>query len=100
MDHSVSAPVSRSLTAVFVSWSTLVFLILAGATVFSFLVGEGRVHFDARAAGAMILVVGFTKAALIIEHFMETRHAPWPMRVAGLAWAVVVCTAVLLLYPF
>ena len=100
MDHSVSAPVSRSLTAVFVNWSTLVFVILAAATMFSFLVGEDRLHFDTRVAGAIILIVGFAKAALIIEHFMETRHAPWPMRVAGLAWAVVVCTAVLLLYPF
>ena len=100
MDHSVPAPVPRSLTAVFVGWSTLVFFVLAGATVFSFLVGEGRVHFTVRGAGAIILIVGFTKAVLIIEHFMETRHAPWPMRMIGLTWAVVVCAAVLSFYPF
>lgn len=80
---------------------TWVWLLLAALTLVSFAVGVGnRAQAGAPALWSAVALVSisFAKVRLIVSHFMEVRHAPWPLRRICDAWIVVVAGAVLLTY--
>ena len=78
-----------------VSRPTLIWLILVIATLCSF---ETMVLGDqARVIRSVILVIAFAKATLVGLEFMELRHAPAFLRLPFLAWAMVICTVLLVL---
>jgi cytochrome c oxidase subunit IV len=98
MDRPVSAAVPRALSRVFIDPSTLVFALLLIVTVLSFRVSGGAMNIDGARASALILAVAFIKTGLIIEYFMEIRHAPWMVRVGAVSWWLVVGAAVIATY--
>lgn len=77
---------------------TLVWFILVAATAASWEFGHGVGLSDLRYASIAIIVIAFVKVRFVILDFMEIRHAPIPMRIVGEVWAVVVCTALIVLY--
>jgi hypothetical protein len=75
---------------------TLVWFILVTATAASWEFGHGFGNLSH--AGFTIIVIAFIKVRYVILDFMEIRHAPIPMRMAGEIWTVVVCIALVVLY--
>jgi hypothetical protein len=53
--------------------------------------GEG----DYTAINAVLMVLAFTKAALIITYYMEVRWAPPYLKAICAGWLVVTCTAII-----
>jgi Prokaryotic Cytochrome C oxidase subunit IV len=77
---------------------TIIWLVLVGATVFSWLMGHGVGVHDLRQASIAILVIAFIKVRFVILDFMEIRGAPLPMRIVGEVWCLVICTVLIALY--
>ena len=98
MDRPISAAVSRALSRVFIDASTLVFALLLIVTVLSFRVSGGAMNIEATRASALILAVAFIKTGLIIEYFMEIRHAPWQARACAVICWLGVGTGVIATY--
>ena len=80
------------------SRTSLIWLLLVGATILSFELGHGVGLDDATAAGAAILIVSFIKVRLVILDFMEIRDAPRWMRIVGEIWVVLVCAVLIVLF--
>lgn len=76
---------------------SLVWLILVGATILSWIVGHGVVD-DRSLAAAVIIAVAFLKVRFVILDFMEIRGAPLAMRLVGEAWVFLVCAVLIGLY--
>jgi caa(3)-type oxidase subunit IV len=78
------------------SRQSLVWLVLVAATLMSFesmlLGGDGE-----RIARCVILLIAFAKATIVGLEFMELRKAPAILRLPFLGWAVIACTALLVL---
>lgn len=76
---------------------TLIWAILVLATLLSFesmlLGGDG-----ARIARATILVIAFGKVSLVGLEFMELRHAPAFLKLPFIAWLVIVCAVLQVLF--
>jgi hypothetical protein len=79
---------------------TWVWLGLLGATALSSQLGRGSFLGDPRNAGAAILLIAFVKIRFVILDFMELRHAPLGMRVAGEAWVIGAAALLIALYRF
>ena len=78
---------------------TLVWLLLMLATLLSWHLGHGAESGAQRGgASVAILVIALVKARFVFLDFMELRGAPWPLRLAFEAWAVLVCAALIALY--
>ncbi len=77
---------------------TAVWILLVGATLFSWTVGHGLGFSDARMAGSAILVVTFAKVRFVMLDFMEMRHAPRGLRIAAEAWVVAIAIVLLVLF--
>lgn len=77
---------------------TCVWLLLVAATIVSWELGHGVGVHELRYASVAIIVVAFIKVRFVILDFMEIRNAPLPMRIAGEAWMVVICTTLVTLY--
>lgn len=78
--------------------NSAVWLLLTGATLYSWSVGRGPMRFDGDGAALSILVVTIVKARFVMLDFMELREAPRPMRTAAEAWLSGLCAALILLY--
>jgi hypothetical protein len=76
---------------------TRVWLGLLAATVVSWEFGHASFG-DPRNAGVVILAIAFLKVRFVILDFMELRHAPLGMRLAGEAWAICVGSVLIALY--
>ncbi|WP_068078379.1 hypothetical protein [Novosphingobium lentum] len=70
---------------------TLFWLVLVAVSVLSF---ESSL-FGTRAAGAIVIVIGLTKAWIVGREFMEIRAAPLILRALFQAWVLVLGTALL-----
>ncbi|WP_159981048.1 cytochrome C oxidase subunit IV family protein [Roseobacter cerasinus] len=66
---------------------TLVWLGLCVATVLSTIM-SGQSFGSSRLSGLIVLGIAFAKAHLVIDHFMELRHAPNVWRAVLAAWIV------------
>ncbi len=77
---------------------TLVWFLLVAATAISWEMGHGVGFKDLHHASTAIIVIAFIKVRYVILDFMEIRHAPIWMRAVGVAWVVVVCTVLVVLY--
>ena len=84
--------------------ATVVWLILAGVTTFSWWLGTdpggastARTHPDIT---TWVIVLSLVKVRLILFHFMEVRDAPWPLRRICDAWIVVLGLVLVGLYRF
>lgn len=45
----------------------------------------------------VVLVLAFVKVRIVVMHFMEVGHAPWPFRLALECWIVGVCATLLVI---
>jgi hypothetical protein len=79
---------------------TLVWLGLLAATVVSWEFGHVSSWGDARNAGVAVMAIAFLKIRFVILDFMELRHAPLGMRLAGEAWVICVGAVLITLYRF
>jgi hypothetical protein len=75
---------------------TVVWLVLMAATLLSWWLGDG--HGATELAGVLVIATGFLKVALIGDHFMELRTAPWQLRAAFLGWCLVVPAVMIGIY--
>lgn len=74
-------------------------LVLVGATVVSIEFVRGLFGASGvQAAGIAVLIIAFIKVRIVGREFMELRRAPWAAQLAFDAWAVVLCTALIVLY--
>lgn len=76
---------------------TFVWILLMCATLASWLIGSNGDSLGVWSAAA-ILGFSFFKVRLVIQHFMEIKHAPWPLRLICEAWVLVTLSAMLVLY--
>jgi len=74
-----------------------VWLLLMIATCLSWYLGSVESTLGPWAAGG-ILVISFFKVRLVIQHFMEIKHAPLPLRLICEAWVLITLSAMLVLY--
>jgi hypothetical protein len=79
---------------------TVVWLGLLAATALSWEFGHQSLFKDPRNAGVVVIAIAFIKIRFVIQDFMELRHAPLGMRVAGEAWALCVGGVLIALYRF
>ncbi|WP_428312976.1 cytochrome C oxidase subunit IV family protein [Hydrocarboniphaga sp.] len=81
--------------------ATWVWLVLATVTALSWWFGSDHgVHTTTpqTGIGVGLLIAACIKARLIIFHFMEVRHAPWPLRLICDLWVVVVGVSLISMY--
>lgn len=78
--------------------TTLIWVLLVGATLVSWELGHGVGFDSAAAAGAAILVVTFVKVRFVVLDFMEIRGAPRWMRVIAEGWVVLCCALLIGLF--
>ena len=75
----------------------LTWVLLTAATLLSWLLD---VALDGRWVGAVVLIVAFFKARLVLMVFMGVRWATQSTRRSCEAWVIVACAAVLTTYWF
>lgn len=80
--------------------SVLVWLVLALLTGVTWWVGVEHAAASTSPRGDTIglFVLAFYKARLIIRYFMELRHAPRALRLAGDTWVILTCLAMVVTY--
>jgi hypothetical protein len=86
------------MKSLFVSRATLIWGLLVGATLLSWEFGHGIGFSDLTHAGIAIIVVAIVKVRMVILDFMEVRHAPVYMRIAGEAYCAVICGVLITLF--
>jgi hypothetical protein len=77
---------------------SVVWLALIGATIGSYLVGTDSLVSPAKLAGALVIVVAFTKVRFVGLYFMELRDAPIPLRLISEGYVVGVCAVMITMY--
>ena len=80
------------------SRKTLIFFILAGATLLSWEMGHGAGFGDIRYTSTSIIVLALIKIRYVVLEFMELRQAPFLVRMVAEAWVSVVCLTLVVLY--
>lgn len=85
------------MTSLIRSRFTLVWLVLVGATAFSWETGHAS-GASRHYAEVAVLVVAFFKVRIVLMEFMEVRNAPTLLKVLAQGWAVAVCAALIVLY--
>ncbi len=100
MDRLVRAFLSGEIimAALLLTRTTLVWLLLVGATALSWAMGHGAGFADSRYAGVAIIVVALIKVRFVILEFMEIRTAPLFMRLTAEIWLLVIGTVLITLY--
>lgn len=80
--------------------ASLIWLALMVLTVASWLLGTGlNTHFfGIHAEGSAILILAMIKARMIINNFMEVRHAPTALKLCCDAWTIAVAASMLGIY--
>ncbi len=81
--------------------ATLVWLLLVGATLFSWAIGgreAAHASGDARWLAGLLVAVAFLKVRLVIRYFMEVSDATAALRWLTDAWCIVVASAILAFY--
>lgn len=76
----------------------LVWVVLVGATIVSWILGTDHGGAGHRTASLLVILVAFVKLRLVGLHFMELRDAPPALRGIFEGYCVVVCGLVLGLY--
>jgi len=77
---------------------TALWLVLAFATLIAFAVCHDLiVHLARSISGPIVVLIAFFKARLIGLHFMDLRHAIWPLRILFEAWIVIMSLALIAL---
>ena len=66
----------------------LVWLVLMALSLVNFVVGED-LGLHGHTEIAILMLIAFIKARLIIRHFMEVKDAPLPLRIAFDVWCVI-----------
>ncbi len=82
---------------------TIVWLLLAALTCVSWFLGDNYQTVSPQSAKyftTALMLLAFFKVRLVILHFMETKKAIIPLRVALELWVVGVCAMILCLYFF
>ncbi|MGQ0621621.1 MAG: cytochrome C oxidase subunit IV family protein [Panacagrimonas sp.] len=91
-----------SLRALVFNGSSLVWLALSLATGLSWWLGTGHLADESatglRQTALVVIGIAFFKVRLVIQHFMEVRHAPLALRLITDGWVVGVCCAVMAFY--
>jgi hypothetical protein len=93
-----------NLRTMLLNGSSAVWLVLSAATAISWWLGAGRAATsgetasDPTRATVFIMVLAFFKVRLVVQHFMEVRHAPLVLRAITDVWALLACGAVIGLY--
>ena len=62
--------------------------------------GLSKDAFAARVATVSTIAIAAVKIRLVLLHFMELRHAPWPWRLFFEGWVVVCAGVVIGIYWF
>lgn len=75
----------------------LVWLVLIGATIFSWYVGHGIPGLTPRWTGVVVVVTACVKMRFVALDFMELRHAPRWLRSTVEGWLVVLCVTLVAL---
>jgi hypothetical protein len=73
----------------------ILWAVMAGITLLSFSSSLHEGYFGIRAQAAIVVVLAFIKARIVILDFMEVRAAPWPLRLVLEAWCVIVPGAII-----
>jgi Prokaryotic Cytochrome C oxidase subunit IV len=81
----------RSRRTAWIVWAILVAVTLAGWRL-----ADSRDH--GKAVVALIALIGFGKCALILWHFMETRHAPRWLQLVTTGWMAILWLTLLLIF--
>ncbi len=79
---------------------TLIWAILLMATLGSWQIGvkEAALVDGSAVLGVGLMVLAFIKVHLVLNYFMDLRHAPWGWRLLYEGWIVAVCGLLLYLY--
>lgn len=83
--------------------TTLVWLVLACATVVSWWFGTGHsalTQGHTARTGTLIMALAFVKAHLILYHFMGVRHAPLVLNILSSLWVLCAGPSIIGLYLF
>ena len=91
------------MTDIFKSSFTIVWVILALLTCVSWFLGDNYQAVETQYAKyftTALMLLAFFKIRLVILHFMETKKAVMPLRLALEVWVVGVCALILFLYFF
>lgn len=86
------------MTTLWRTRTTLIWMLLVGATMLSWAFGHGVGFSSPRAAGAAIIVVTFIKVRFVMLDFMELRSSPRWMRVTAQAWMLVISSSLIVLF--
>jgi Prokaryotic Cytochrome C oxidase subunit IV len=86
------------MAALLFTRTTLIWLLLVGATVLSWAMGHGAGFADLRYASITIIVVALVKVRFVILEFMEIRTAPLFMRLTAEIWLLVIGAVLIILY--
>ena len=86
------------MASILITRTTLVWLLLVGATIFSWEIGHGVAIHHLRFASITIIVIALIKVRCVIFEFMEIRSAPLFMRIVAQAWLLVIGTVLVTLY--
>lgn len=76
----------------------VVWLVLLGATVAAWQLGNDDVVRDTRTAAVLILAIGFVKVRLVGRYFMEIRESPIALAAIFDLWLLAVATTVITLH--
>jgi cytochrome c oxidase subunit IV len=86
------------MRSVLLSRITVIWGLLAIATIVSWELGHGLGVQDPRVAGSLILVVAMIKVRFVVLDFMEIRHAPPWLRVGAEIWTLVLAAVLVALF--
>jgi len=80
------------------SRNTVIFVLLVGATILSWELGHGLGFESVTAASVAVIAVSMIKARLVMQEFMEVRHAPISLRLVADGWLLSLSAALMFLY--
>ncbi len=85
------------MRALFLSRTSLVWLILVAATMLALRAGFDMLA-DLRLARLAVIGIAFIKVRFVLREFMELREAPLPMRLVVDVWCAGVCGTLIALF--
>ncbi|MFA5632223.1 MAG: cytochrome C oxidase subunit IV family protein [Porticoccaceae bacterium] len=81
-----------------ISRTTLIWLLLLGATLLSWEMGHGIGLDEVKHASIAIIIVSFVKVRFVMYEFMELREAPLFMRLLTDGWIIATTGVLIMLY--
>jgi Prokaryotic Cytochrome C oxidase subunit IV len=91
--HTTPSDRTRGQRAAWVVWGVLVTATLAG-----WLLHDADGTNAGKVIVSVIVLLALGKCWLIVQYFMEVRHAPRWLQIATTGWMVVLCGALLVLF--